>query len=311
MMVVKGAGFSSRPARGGGSADPEEEPDMNAKEHLDRGELTAAIQALNEEVRAKPADLHLRTFLFELHCYAGDFARAEKQLDVIRNQGSGIEWQNGVSVYQDLLDAEKSRARLFAEAGRPRFVFAPPGEVLAHLEALELIRSNRQDEARAVLERAAAAAPPVRGTAGEAPFEGFRDADDVLAPVLEVYTATGYYWIPWVHIQYLEVPPPRNLRDLLWSPAKLATFDGQVGEVFLPSLYPFSSSHPDQQVRLGRMTDWVEVGAGLVRGVGRKTLLVGDDARSVLELDEVRFEPSGDVNQVPPSETPGEPGDQA
>jgi type VI secretion system protein ImpE len=107
------------------------------------------------------------------------------------------------------------------------------------------------------------------------------------------------------------VPKPKNLRDLLWSPARLATFDGQVGEVFLPSLYPLSSSHPDQQVRLGRKTDWVDAGAGLVRGVGRKLFLVGEDARSTQELDDVRFHPSAEVQSVPTSETPGESGDQA
>src|SRR5439155_20373635 len=122
--------------------------------------------------------------------------------------------------------------------------------------------------------QAGSGSPPVRGVAGEVAFEGIRDADDLLAPVLEVFTATGYYWVPWVHIQYLEVPAPRTFRDLLWSPAKLATFDGQVGEVFLPSLYPFTSGHPDPQVRLGRKTDWVDLGPDLVRGVGRKLFLV-------------------------------------
>jgi len=284
---------------------------MNAKDHLERGELAEAIQSLNDEVKGKPADLHLRTFLFELHCYAGDLARAERQLDVIRTQGTGIDWTNGVRVYQGLLDAEKTRVRLFTEGGRPRFVLAPPADVHAHLEALERLRGNKQEEARGIIEQADAAAPPVRGTAGETAFEGLRDGDDILAPILEVYAATGYYWIPWAHIQYLEVPKPRNFRDLLWSPAKLATFDGQVGEVFLPSLYPLSSSHPDHQVRLGRKTDWVEVGSGILRGVGRKLFLVGDEARSLQELDQLQLEPSGDLNGVPRIEITGQPEEQA
>ena len=179
-----------------------------------------------------------RTILFELLCYAGDLARAERQLDVIGHQGGGAEAAIGVRFYQNLLAAEKARTRLFAEGVRPRFLLEPPPRSSQHLEALDRIREGRADEARALLDRAAESRPPIRGTAGGVAFDDFRDADDLLAPVLEVFTATGYFWVPWEQIQFLEVPAPRTLRDLLWTPAKLATFDGQLGEVFLAGPLP-------------------------------------------------------------------------
>ena len=231
----------------------------------------------------------MRTFLFQLHCYAGDLVRAEKQLDVIRTKSTEIEFVNGLRIYQGLVNAEKARTQLFERGDRPRFVVALPESVVWHLDALDRLREGRPDEAQALLERAAAAHESVHGTAGEVSFDDFRDGDDILAPVLEVFSTTGYYWVPWVHIQFLEVPRPKTLLDLLWTPANLATFDGQLGEIFLPSLYPGTASAPDGPLRLGRQTDWVDVGSGIVRGVGRKSFLVGDEGLTLQELGEVRF----------------------
>ena len=137
---------------------------MNARELLEAGRLTAAIEALNGELKARPNDLPGRTILFDLLCYAGDLTRAERQLDVIGHQGGGAEAAIGVRFYQNLLAAEKARTRLFAEGVRPRFLLEPPPAVSQHLEALDRIREGRADEARALLDRAAASRTPIRGT---------------------------------------------------------------------------------------------------------------------------------------------------
>jgi type VI secretion system protein ImpE len=121
--------------------------------------------------------------------------------------------------------------------------------------------------------------------------ERIRDADDLLAPVLEVITAEGYFWAPWENVQFLLVPPPQHLRDLLWAPARLATEDGLLGEVHLPNLYPGSYRHPDQAVRLGHMTVWTDAGSGIVRGSGQKMFLAGGEPRTLLEIGEIQFAP--------------------
>jgi type VI secretion system protein ImpE len=284
---------------------------MKAKEYLDGGQLTESIRALNEEIKAQPTDLQLRTFLFQLHCYAGDLNRAEKQLDVIRTKGTEIEFVNGLRIYQGLLNAERARTQLFEQGQRPRFLVAPPEEVLWHLDALDRTREGRFEEARELLDRAASSQDAVRGTAGSVDFDDFRDADDILAPVLEVFSTTGYYWVPWVHIQFLDVPEPKTLLDLLWAPANLATFDGQLGEVFLPSLYPGTSAASDGPLRLGRQTDWVDAGSGIIRGVGRKSFLVGDEVRTLQELGEARFAFDNHATTGPDSESASRPGDEA
>jgi type VI secretion system protein ImpE len=270
---------------------------MTAKDLMDAGKLGPAVARLSEDLRARPADRTARTFLFELLCFSNDFDRAERQLDVLSHHDGDL---LGVQVFRTLLAAEGMRSRLFDEGLRPRFVLAPPPAVELHLEALDLVRQGRQIEARETLDRAGSTQAPVRGTVGEAAFGEFRDADDILAPVLEVIASAGYFWVPWEHIQHLAVSTPRNLRDLLWTPADLATFDGQLGQVFLPNLYPGTGSHPDDLVRLGRTTVWQDLGAGIVRGAGPKIFLAGDETFTLPELGDVQFSPPPE-----PSMTPG------
>ena len=70
---------------------------MKAKELLEANQLSAAVAELTQEVKHHPADSRLRTFLFEVLCFSGEFERAERQLDVIghQNEKTGI----GVEVY--------------------------------------------------------------------------------------------------------------------------------------------------------------------------------------------------------------------
>ena len=57
----------------------------------------------------------------------------------------------------------------------------------------------------------------------------------------------------------------------------------------MPGLYPGSSSSADDAIRLGHKTEWIGGDGVPVRGVGRKLFLVADEARTLLELGEVKF----------------------
>jgi protein involved in temperature-dependent protein secretion len=81
---------------------------MTAEELLKDGQLSAAVEQLNQEVRSRPTDIQRRTFLFELLCFAGDCQRAERQLDVLGHQtvlaialASGRRWRHGASRNSD------------------------------------------------------------------------------------------------------------------------------------------------------------------------------------------------------------------
>ena len=61
---------------------------MNARKLYQSGQLGAAIQSLGAELRDNPTVARRRTFFFELLCFAGEFDRAEKHLDVIAEAGA-------------------------------------------------------------------------------------------------------------------------------------------------------------------------------------------------------------------------------
>ena len=91
---------------------------------------------------------------------------------------------------------------------------------------------------------------------------------------------------------------PRFLRDLLWSSATITarpeSEDRELGEVLLPILYPFSSSHQRDEVKLGRETDWIlSEEEPLEIPFGQK-LFVLDGERSIpiLEIRSLQFDDS-------------------
>lgn len=262
---------------------------MTGKELLDAGKLSVAIEQIGEEVKSHPSDVARRTFLFELLCFAGDYDRAERQLDVLAHQSSQMEV--GVQAYRNAIAAEKARARLWSDGARPGFLFAEPDYARLHLEAVNRLRENRPAEAGALLEESEDARPGIRGRLEETTsFADFRDGDDLVAPFLEVIVGPRYVWLPLEQVKSLEMPAPKRLRDLLWIPATVHCHTAPLGDVFLPVLYARSSEEPDERIKLGRMTDWRTLSDGAARGVGQRLFSVDGVERPMLEMRKVEFE---------------------
>jgi type VI secretion system protein ImpE len=234
---------------------------MTPRQLLDSGKLSDALRALTVEVRDNPTDPQRRTFLFELLCFAGEFDRAEKHLDVLsqENQSASL----GTMLYRTALHAERLRKDMFARKEYP-----------AEASATEKFQS---------------------GTLNGTPFQTFTDADPRIGTRLEVFAAGSYLWIPFEHIESITVAPPRRLRDLLWSPAIVRTGpafrERELGELFVPVLSPFSWKHSDDAVRLGRSTVWETDESGEVIPFGQKLFLVNDEEVPLLELRSLQFTP--------------------
>src|ERR1700724_4781620 len=96
---------------------------MNPQELYRAGRLTDAIKALSAELRDNPTDVRRRTFLFELLCFAGEYERADKQLEVLAQ--AGPETEIGVLLYRSALFAERQRQDLFNTGEYPNKVVLP------------------------------------------------------------------------------------------------------------------------------------------------------------------------------------------
>ncbi len=261
---------------------------MTATELYKAGKLQDAITAQIQEVKASPSDQGKRLFLFELLAFSGDLERARRQLDAINY--TEPELAAGVLAYKKMLESEQARRQFFKDGVPPRFFGEQPEHVHWRIEAANRLRENRPDEVAQCLAKAAETAPTVRGTLNDAPFEGLRDADDLFAGVLEVMAQGAYYWVPLEQVEDLTVKPPRFPRNLIWAPARLEMRES-AGNVFLPALYPGTYDDPDDQIKLGRQTNWRGGEAGPVFGVGLRTFLVGEDAVPLLEWRQLTITP--------------------
>lgn len=233
---------------------------MSVQQLFQAGRLDDAIQALNAEVRDNPTDAKRRTFLFELLCFSGDFARAEKQLDILGSDGRNAEM--GALLYHAALHAERTRHDLFSKKQ-----FPTPKNAAANGQLSVKINGK--------------------------PFLNLKDGDPRIGTNLEVFAAGSYMWIPFSLLTSIEIDPPKRLRDLLWLPARVRTSDKyedrELGEVLLPVLTPFAGQSSDPAVRLGRATVWEESEDGEEVPVGQKILLADDEEWPILELRNVQI----------------------
>jgi len=259
-----------------------------AKALFDAGQLDAAIEEVSREVKAHPTDTSRRTFLFELLCFAGEWDRAEKQLDALGHQD--VKAEIGVQVYRDNIKAERDRRRLFSDGLQPHFLTEPPAYIDLHLAAINRLREGKTVEARETLDRAEEERPALAGTFNGKRFEDFRDWDDQVGPVLELIINGQYTWLPFEQIGRIEINPPTQARDLVWASARIQATDGTVGEVSVPALYAGSSEHASDQVRLGRMTDWKQLSDDLSVAVGLRLFLVDGEDKPLFEARSVEFE---------------------
>ena len=240
----------------------------NAKELFAAGKVREAERTLTAYLREHPSDISQRTFLFELLCFAGDYARAEKQLAVLA--GGGVEAETGAIVYYAALHAEKTRYELFEKSAFPSGPTKCP-----------------------------------RGRLNGKDFTEVRDADPDIGARLEVFAAGSYVWIPFEHIATVEMGPPQRLRDTLWAPAMVQaapSFEGMdLGEVLIPAIYPFSWKHPDEAVWLGRVTDWAADEDGKEYPSGQKILVVDGEEIPFLEVRSIEFthDTHGSTKQKP------------
>jgi type VI secretion system protein ImpE len=233
---------------------------MDALSLYRAGQLQPAIEALGQELRKQPMDTKRRTFLFELLCFAGEYERAVKQLDILADASK--EAAAGSLVYRSALHAEQTRQDMFARGELPM--------------------------------QSAHGSPS--GSWNGTEFDALTDADPRIGPNLEVFIAGSYTWVPFAHIESVEMNAPAKLRDLMWATAILhptTAFRLQdIGEVLIPVLSPLSWRSEDDAVRLGRTTVVVDDPQWEAVPLGQKLFLSGGEEYSLLEMRNLKFNSS-------------------
>ena len=260
---------------------------MDAKQLFESGQLSDAISSLTQQIKSNPTDIGFRTFLFELLCFNGDWDRAVKQLDVISQHD--VQLDPIAQAFRNLVKAEQTRGRLFSDGLKPDFLLDPPDYVHKHLQAGNRLRENNYSQAKSLLDEAETNRRDISGTLDGSEFKDFRDCDDLLAPILELFVVDQYVWLPFEQITTLEISAPQKPRDLLWSSCDITLSDGSPCHGFIPVLYWGSCEQDDEQIRLGRMTDWNTLDNGPILGLGQRAFFTDETDRAMLEVRNVSF----------------------
>lgn len=260
----------------------------DAKLKLDAGDLKGAVESALNLVKTNPTNVAARTFLFELSCFSGDWDRAEKQLEVIGHQDQNS--MIGSLMYRQNFHNERNRMKLFSDGLSPEFVTAKPPYIDDMLSAINRIREGNMLEARTLLDKVEEERPAFPCEINGERYSDIRDYNDVTMCVLEVFIKDSYVWLPLEQIRSIKFSRPKTLRDLFWIQAEIEMVSGTAGEMFIPALYSGSWQSDNDQVRLGRMTDWQDKGEEVFIGEGMRIFWMDGKDRSILDLESIVFD---------------------
>ena len=237
------------------------------------------LAELQARIRKEPQRVDLRIFLFQVYCLQAAWTKAGSQLQVI--EGLDAQALPMVQTYREALRCELLRRSVFAGTRTP-LVLGDPQDWLAWLlEANRLQSQGHLDQARELRAKAMDAAPATSGNINGEPFEWLADADSRLGPVLEAVLNGKYYWIPLQRLTRVEVDPPADLRDLVWTPVTLTFTSGGSNVALLPTRYPGAEDLSDDKLRMARSTEWTALAEDIWVGHGQRTL-VTDQAEIAL-----------------------------
>lgn len=258
-----------------------------AKPLLESGNLSGAIEAALALVKSNPTNASARIFLFELSAFAGDWERAKRQLDVIGHQDTTA--MIGSKIYEQCVIAEGKRAEFFSKGAKPEFLATPPDYIYGLLTANNRVREGSLTEAREILDKTEEERPAFACKINGADMEDFRDYNDLTSVILEVIIKDSYVWVPFEQIEKITFTTPKSLRDHFWLQAELHTDNGTNGDVFIPALYNDSWRSGDDKVRLGKITDWRDIGEDIYVGEGTKLFAVGSEHKTILDFQTIEF----------------------
>lgn len=262
---------------------------MDAKELIKTGQLAEARSQLSEAVKTSPADVSNRTLLFQVLIFCGEWDKARRHLEIIATQDPSRE--AGVQIYLNLVQAETKRLEVFKRNRQPSFLPETSTYFESYDIAFQKIAEKKFAEAGEMFAQIETQRPKISGTLNGNNFSGFKETDTLLSCFLEAFIHERYVWIPFESLRELSIPAPKTLFDLLWASAQITTWEGLNLNCFLPVIYPQSFLHEDDRMKLGRLTDWIKLGAGLFKGVGQHVFLVGEDEIAILEIREAIFNP--------------------
>ncbi len=258
-----------------------------AEQFLQEGNLQETLVQLQNQVKKDPANAKLRTFLFQLLAVLGEWDRALAQLNVAGDLDAATLAM--VQTYREAIRCELLRKDIYSGLKTPQ-IFGEPQQWIALLvQALKLTADQQYTEAKTLRDQAFELAPAIAGTINGESFEWLADADGRIGPVIEAIINGQYYWIPFLQIQEIQIEEPVDLRDVVWMPAHFLWLNGGDAVGLIPTRYPLTELADDSLLRLGRKTEWKELGDETFIGLGQRLLSTDKNDYALMDVREIKF----------------------
>ncbi|GMG81610.1 type VI secretion system accessory protein TagJ [Paralimibaculum aggregatum] len=272
---------------------------MSALDLLKSGDLSAALAAVQADVRTDPSAAKHRIFLFQLLCVLGDWNKAVMQLRLAAQMDESATPM--AQTYREAIGCELVRERVFRGETAPLVLGEPQQWSALLIEALAPLARGDHATAERLRGEAFEMAPATSGEIDGTRFEWMADADMRFGPMLEVIVNGKYFWAPFDSIMQIDIDPPTDLRDRVWTPAMITWAAGGETPALIPTRYPGTAELPEDVMRLARETRWEEAGEGLFVGLGQRVIATDAEEYGLMDIRKIVL----DVEEVT------EPGDAA
>ena len=110
--------------------------------------------------------------------------------------------------------------------------------------------------------------------------------------MLEAVLNGKYYWIPIERLTRIEIEPPADLRDMVWTPVTLTFTSGGSNVALIPTRYPGAEDLTDDKLRMARGTAWQAIGNDTWVGQGQRMLVTDKAEYALLDLRLIEFNPA-------------------
>jgi len=262
-------------------------PTSAAETALRNGDAAGALKLLTDQVRARPQDAKLRTFLFQLLAVLGQWDRALNQLSVAAELDAAA--LPMAQTYREAIHCETLRLQVFAGQKVPMLFGEPEPWIALLIEAL--LREGRgEPEAGATLRaQALDEAPASAGKMDGEAFEWIADADGRLGPTLEAVINGRYYWLPFNRLLVVKIEAPADLRDAVWMPAHFTFANGGETVGLIPTRYPDTELALGDATALARRTEWRERPHGLWVGLGQRLITTSANEKALMDIRSIEI----------------------
>lgn len=255
------------------------------QEMLQLGQLTEAVQWLENELKDDPMNVDFRSSLIELLCVKGDLERADKQLNIMVQKHP--EFLIGATNLRQLIRAEQARKDFANGVSVPELFNGTNKHSEALMQLNVELHNGDHDSIRAGAENLEKARPAAVMKLDNSPVKELRDLDDTLGGFVEIFGTDGKFYLAELsEIEFISFKPAASIIEKVWRRVDLSIKNGPSGEAHMPIVYVQSKTDAE---KLGRETDWKEISTDVMVGVGQKMWFVDDAAVPFSDFKQLEY----------------------